>query len=83
MKFLRMRPLPKLFLHFFNLVCAWNFVRTMRHLVVCYILHIFLCLLEPRTWNYVVEQVCCKFVVGTCVCMMASVNCVITWDVNL
>jgi len=38
---------------------------------------------EPRTWNYVVEQVCCKFVVGTCVCMMASVNCVITWDVNL
>ena len=49
MQFLRMRPLPKLLLHCFNLVCAWNFVRTMRHLVVCYILHIFLCLLEPGT----------------------------------
>jgi hypothetical protein len=24
----------------------------------------------------VVEQVCCKFVVGTCVSMKASVNCV-------
>jgi hypothetical protein len=85
MQFLRMRPLPKLLLQCFKVVCARNFVRTMHHII-------FVCLLEPGTmcwtWNlelYVVEQVCCR-TCGWNIYMHSyvdSVNCVVTCGWNI